>query len=146
VTALLLEPMTGTEPDFRAALAAEGLPTDDLDEGGRAFFRIVEGPETVGFGGYELYGEYALLRSVVVQPARRRHGIGHAATALLLGKAHAAGEQHAFLLTTTAAPFFERLGFARIDRTDAPAAMLQTRQAASLCPSSAALLTQELRG
>jgi N-acetylglutamate synthase-like GNAT family acetyltransferase len=146
VTALLLEPMTGSEPDFRAALAAEGLPADDLGEEGRAFFRIVDGPETAGFGGYELHGTFALLRSLVIHPARRRHGVGQAAAALLLDKARAAGARQAYLLTTTAAPFFERLGFARIDRSSAPEAILRTRQAAGLCPSSAALLVRELGG
>lgn len=146
MVALLLEPITGTEPDFRAALAAEGLPVDDLGEGGRTFFRIVDGPETVGFGGFELYGANMLLRSLVIHPDRRRHGDGQAATSMLLGKAYAAGARQAYLLTTSAASFFERLGFARIDRTDAPAAILQTRQAAGLCPSSAALMGRELAG
>lgn len=141
---LWLEPMTGTEPDFHAALMEEGLPTDDLAEAGRAFFRITDGPETVGYGGFELHGEHALLRSMVIDQERRGRGLGGITAELLLGKARAAGAREAYLLTLSAAPFFERLGFARIDRTAAPAAILATRQAASLCPASAALLRREL--
>lgn len=144
MAALRLEPMTGAEPDFHAALLAEGLPIDDLGEGGRAFFRITEGEKTVGYGGYELHGTHALLRSMVVDRERRGQGLGRAATDLLLGQAQASGAHDAYLLTLSAAPFFERLGFVRIDRATAPAVILATRQAAGLCPASAALLRRGL--
>ena len=39
--------------------------------------------------------------------------------------------------------FFEHLGFVRTDRADAPASILATRQASSIC-SSAALLSREV--
>ncbi|UVC06672.1 GNAT family N-acetyltransferase [Rhizobium sp. TH2] len=143
-TTLRVEPMTGVEPDFHAALMEEGLPTDDLAEAGRTFFRITDGPETVGYGGFELHGEHALLRSMVIDPERRGRGLGGIAVDLLLGKARAAGACEAYLLTLSAASFFERLGFARIDRAVAPATILATRQAASLCPASAVLLHREL--
>jgi N-acetylglutamate synthase-like GNAT family acetyltransferase len=55
------------------------------------------------------------------------------------------GSVRAFLLTTSAAPFFESLGFARIDRTAAPEAILRTRQAASICPASAVLMVKDLK-
>lgn len=139
-----LQPMTGAEPDFHAALLAEGLPTDDLGESGRTFFRITDGAETVGYGGYELHGHHALLRSMVIDQGRRGQGLGRTATDLVLGQAQAAGARDVYLLTLSAAPFFEHLGFARIDRATAPAAILATRQAASLCPASAALLRREL--
>ena len=142
--ALGLEPMAGADPDFQAALLAEGLPTDDLGEGGRAFFRITDGAETVGYGGYELYGDHALLRSMVIDRERRGQGLGRRATDLLLEKAYAMGARDAYLLTLSAVPFFERLGFTRMDRAAAPTVILATRQAAGLCPSSAALLRREL--
>jgi N-acetylglutamate synthase-like GNAT family acetyltransferase len=40
--------------------------------------------------------------------------------------------------------YFERLGFASIDRASAPDAILATRQAAGLCPSTAPLMTKSL--
>jgi arsenate reductase/amino-acid N-acetyltransferase len=49
------------------------------------------------------------------------------------------------MLTSSSEPFFERLGFVRIDRSMAPDAILKTRQAASLCPASATLLVRDLQ-
>ncbi len=137
--------ISGTAPDLIAALAAADLPTDDLSEPGRRFFRFatLDG-ETVGFGGIEPYGRDVLLRSVAVAPAFRGTGIGRNLVPLLLWRAHAAGARQAWLLTTTAAPFFTQLGFREIARDDAPAAIRATRQAASLCPSSAPLLTRRI--
>ena len=42
------------------------------------------------------------------------------------------------------APFFARAGFQPIERSAAPADILTTRQAASLCPSTAALLARSV--
>jgi amino-acid N-acetyltransferase len=44
-----------------------------------------------------------------------------------------------YLLTTTAAGFFEHLGFRRADRASTPEAILGTRQASSICTSAALL-------
>jgi N-acetylglutamate synthase-like GNAT family acetyltransferase len=145
-TGLQLEPVTGADADLQDALQAARLPTDDLNESGRAFFRLTDQGKTVGFGGLEQYGEDALLRSVVVLPPQRGKGYGEAMTQRLLDQAAADGVRTAYLLTESAAAFFEHLGFARVDRATAPAAILQTRQAASLCPASAALLAKTIKG
>eukprot|EP01035_Chromulina_nebulosa_P042390 gene42390-57376_t len=50
-------------PELRAALDAAELPTEDIAEPGRRFFRYDDGGEPVGYGGYELHGEHTLLRS-----------------------------------------------------------------------------------
>ncbi|MCH5714657.1 GNAT family N-acetyltransferase, partial [Salmonella enterica] len=76
-----------------------------------------------------------LVRSLVVLPHARHRGIGGGMFALLLRRAFDEGGRDAWLLTTTAAPFFERAGFKPIERSAAPATILATRQAASLCPS-----------
>lgn len=62
----------------------------------------------------------------------------------ILHEAATSGARAAYLLTTTAAPFFERLGFTRIERADAPPAILTTREATALCPSTATLLARPL--
>lgn len=145
-TGLQLEPVTGADAGLQDALQAARLPTDDLNESGRAFFRFADQGETVGFGGLEQYGEDALLRSVVVLPPQRGKGYGEAMTQRLLDQAAAEGVRTVYLLTESAAAFFEHLGFARVDRATAPSAILQTRQAASLCPASAALLAKTIKG
>jgi protein-tyrosine-phosphatase/N-acetylglutamate synthase-like GNAT family acetyltransferase len=143
-TALTLEPIDGGAPDLKAALEAAKLPTDDLADAGGTFYRIRLRGSTIGFGGYEIHGESALFRSIVVASDLRGRGVGRAAVKLLLNRAFVDGAKGAYLLTETAAPFFERLGFEHIERSSAPEDILATRQATSLCPSSAALLARRL--
>jgi arsenate reductase len=138
-------PVPAEDPDFTNALIAEGLPVDDLSESGRTFsaFSTLDGV-TVGYGGLELIGEDVLLRSVVVLPAFRGKNLGRNIVPLLLYRAYREGARHAWLLTNTAAPFFEALGFKVTDRRSAPADVLATRQAAILCPASASLLSRKI--
>jgi len=132
-------------PDLRSALETAELPTDDIAEPGRSFFRYDDGGEPVGYGGYELHGEHVLLRSVVVLPTRRGKGLGRDLAEAVLAEAAAAGARRAWLLTTTAEDFFVHWGFSRIHRNTAPQAILETRQAATIC-TTAALLTRTLDG
>lgn len=128
-----------------AALDAEGLPSDDIEEPGRRFYRFETlSGDAVGYGGFETYGRDALLRSIVIEQDKRGQGLGRNLTQLLLTRAFNEGARHAWLLTTSAAPFFERAGFKTVDRGSAPQSILDTRQAASLCPSSAPLLARRI--
>jgi amino-acid N-acetyltransferase len=49
-----------------------------------------------------------------------------------------------YLLTTTAETFFERRGYRRVDRTEAPQAIQTTVEFASLCPASSAFMIKRL--
>lgn len=141
-TELTLLPIEGSAPELRQALAAENLPIDDLTEDGRRFFRMLRGAATVGFGGYELLGEDALLRSLVITPANKGQGLGEAALGLLIEQARQEGARQGYLLTMSAAPFFESQGFTPVDRNSVPKAILASRQAMSLCPASATILAK----
>lgn len=140
---LAAHPVAADAPELVAALEGASLPTEDLGGGGRLFFAFEDAGRAVGFGGFELYGEDMLLRSVVVLPEARGQGYGHAVTEAVLGAAHKAGARRAFLLTTTAESFFQHEGFAHIERACAPASILATKQAMTIC-STAALLTRPL--
>ena len=85
-----------------------------------------------------------LLRSIVVLPALRASGVGRNLVPLLLRRAFDRGARRAWLLTTSAAPFFEKIGFARIPRDGAPRDIAATRQFAQLCPASAILLSRPI--
>ena len=136
-------PISADDAGLLGALAAGGLPTEDLGDPGRSFFAFEHEAGAVGYAGYELCGTEVLLRSVVVLPEARGRGHGRAMTETLLGAAEAAGARRAFLFSTDAAGYFARLGFVPIARTEAPASILATRQAGSMC-SSAALMTRRL--
>jgi hypothetical protein len=59
-------------PLIAEALAAEGLPVDDLLGRGTSFFVFRErGHGMIGFAGLEQFGTMALLRSLVVLPPAR---------------------------------------------------------------------------
>ena len=144
MTRLKPTPVSGDAPELRAALEAADLPVDDLNEADRLFFRFDMADSPVAYGGLELLGDAALVRSVAVLPHKRGLGFGRQVTDTLLDRAAALGAHQAYLLTTTAAPFFERLGFVRIERANAPASVLATREATALCPSTATILTRPI--
>lgn len=135
--------VSGGDAELNAALIEARLPIEDLGEAGRTFFRVERDGETVGFGGYEAYGTDALLRSVVVLPERRGKGEGRAVAEAVLDAARQAGVERAYLLTTSAEAFFMHLGFDRAERGEAPDAILQTKQATTIC-SSATLMRKAL--
>ena len=144
--ALRDRPVSGDDSALKAALAEAGLPTDDLAEPERLFFayETLSG-RPVGFAGLEIYGADAFLRSLVVLPEARGRGHGGAVLARQCRRAFDLGARRAFALTTTVADWLEKKGFTRLDRADAPAAILATRQARALCPASAVLLTRKIR-
>jgi arsenate reductase len=137
--------IAGNEPALVSALTSAGLPIRDLNEAGRSFFTYSTlAGDTVGIGGYELYGEDVLLRSIVVPEAHRSHRIGRNLVPLLLYRAFRAGARKAWVLTTTAEPFFTKLGFKVTERSKAPETILATREAKELCPSTAILLSRSI--
>lgn len=143
------ESMIAADPadpvELAGALALAGLPADDIAEPGRVFLRFRQsGGHAVGFGGLEIYGQNALLRSVVVTPEDRGHGWGEVIVRHMLRHARNAGVAQVYLLTTTAVRFFEAQGFMPVARNLVPAEILSTRQAAGLCPASAPIMTMAL--
>jgi amino-acid N-acetyltransferase len=129
--------------ELRSALADAGLPHDDLDEPGRRFYRLADGGRTLGWAGLEIAGGEALLRSVVV-PDRGR-GTGRELVARVVEAARVEGVERLWLLTTTAAGFFTKLGFDTLRREAAPAAIRASREFASICPASATCMTLKLK-
>jgi arsenate reductase (glutaredoxin) len=128
-----------------ATLARAGLPVDDLESPGRLFFRFETDDDIpVGFGGLELHGDHALMRSIVTLPPVRRRGIGAAIVTQLELEARLHGCHAIWLLTTSAAVFFDRLGFAKCDRAVVPDVIRATREFADLCPQSAEVLMKRL--
>lgn len=135
----------GNDTALRKALLEAALPVDDLEDDGRQFFRFASDGEVVGFGGLEVYGSDALVRSVVVLLQHRGKGLGRDMAEELFAKASAIGVRRTFLLTTTAQDFFAHLGFERIERKDAPAPILATQQATTIC-STAPLMVRTIGG
>jgi amino-acid N-acetyltransferase len=94
--------------------------------------------------GLELYGDVALLRSLVVARQARSNGAGAALTEAAERLAVESGVNIVYLLTTTAERFFSARGYQKIDRAQAPKAIQGTSQFSGLCPSSAVLMMKQL--
>lgn len=132
-------------PTLRAALAAAGLPTDDIDQPGRDFYAILDHRgRTIGYGGLERHGTAALLRSIVVPPRERGRGQGGVIVETLEREAAGRGVTTVYVLTTDAAPFFARIGYSSIDRASVPAAIAGTAQFATLCPTTATVMRKRI--
>jgi amino-acid N-acetyltransferase len=131
--------------DLIAALEAASLPTDDLGEPGRRFYRFEDDVGLIGFGGLEQVGLDVLIRSIVVPESRRGGGHGRAILSWLETEAARREATGLYLLTTSAAVFFQRHGYSVAVRSAAPPAIAASRQFNSLCPASATFMFKELR-
>jgi len=129
---------------IRALLEASGLPTSDLASAQPEFAVIRERGQVVAAGALQRYGSSALLRSVVVTPARRRSGLGQIIVAELERLARASQITRLILLTETAAEFFTRQGYRVIERGAAPKDMQESAEFRSLCPTSATCMAKSL--
>jgi amino-acid N-acetyltransferase len=143
----LLEPARPKDAAAVAALLREaGLPHEDFAAHLANFLVARSHGAVVGAIGYEDHGTDALLRSLVVAPGQRGHGLGGLLMRALTARAKAHGVRQFYLLTTTAEKFFTARGFARIDRALVPPAVAQAKEFRSLCPASAACLTRSIQG
>jgi len=135
------------ESRVKALLADSGLPVSDLSPGHlEHFFGCGDARAPAGVVGLEIYGTVALLRSLAVAADRRGTGCGKALVAEAERHARSRGVRELYLLTTTAERFFERLGYRRTGRENAPEAIRGTQEFSGLCPSSSAFLVKELPG
>ena len=126
-----------------ALLQAQGLPVSDItDEHLEHFFFIGSAGSPTGLVGLEIYGTDALLRSLVVGDNARGKGLGSELVQHAEQYAASKSVRSIYLLTTTAEAFFTRLGYERIDRSQAPPSIERTREFASLCPASSAFMVK----
>jgi len=126
-----------------ALLQAQGLPVSDItDEHLEHFFFIGSAGSPTGLVGLEIHGTDALLRSLVVGDNARRKGLGSELVQHAEQYAASKSVRSIYLLTTTAEAFFKRLGYERIDRSQAPPSIERTREFASLCPASSAFMVK----
>ena len=143
LAAVVLAP--GERAGLAAALRRAELPADDVDEPGHLFWRFETADGLpVGFGGLEIHGREALLRSMMTMPPVRGQGVGRAMVTALEREAAERKCRAVWLLTATSTKFFERLGYAVRVRADAPAAIRKTAQFSTLCPASAKVMMKRL--
>lgn len=97
-------------------------------------------------GALQPFGSTALLRSVAVASDLRGTGLGRIIVQDLERSACAAGISRLVLLTESAKPFFQRLGYQVIERKEVPLQVQASEEFRSLCPASATCMARTLAG
>lgn len=130
--------------DFRALLRSVSLPCDDLSMDRHLLIGYYEDDKLIGTGALELFGSYALLRSLAVKDALRGRSLGSRITDELIDLARENKVTQIYLLTETARLFFKRKGFAEIDRKDVPAEVQASSEFSSVCSEDAVCMVKTL--
>ena len=76
--------------------------------------------------------------------AARGTGVGRALVEALEARCRAQGVRELVLLTETAAEWFPRFGYVRVERSNVPAAVQQSVEFRSACPASAVAMRKVL--
>ncbi|MEO5977368.1 MAG: GNAT family N-acetyltransferase [Chryseolinea sp.] len=105
---------------FRTVLKSSDLPFDDLNYQKDLLVGYIEDGALVGTGALEIYGAYALLRSLSVKLGTRGKALGTVITEYLIGNAKEHKLKGIYLLTDKAQGFFQRKGFTEVPRATVP--------------------------
>ncbi len=141
---IIRQARSSDERRVRALLKKADLPCEDVEIGRQAFIIATSEGRIVGSVGVEAYGSCGLLRSLAVDEELRGRGLGSELTKEMVEMSPSLGIRELYLLTMTAAPFFEKLGFEKTERAKAPAALQGTTEFASLCPVSSVCMRKRL--
>lgn len=92
-------------------ITSEGMPALEVDRWIDSFWVLDDGTKLVGCAGVEIYGEAAILRSVMVAPELRGTGEGVRMIKRALDYMRENGAKRCYLFTMTAEAWFPRFGF-----------------------------------
>lgn len=129
---------------FASILKQHNLPYSDLSLHQQLLFEFKTDEIFVGTGGLEIYDQLALLRSVSINHDWRGRNLGTEVVRQMQMVAKSKGVSTLFLLTTSAEPFFRKLGFEMTPRENVPDAIRATKEFTGICPSSAIVMSIKL--
>lgn len=118
---LTLELRLGREDEIdeiAALIVSEQMPAMEVDRWIGGFWVLDDGEKLVGCAGVEVYGEAAVLRSVMVAPELRGTGEGVRMIKRALDYMRESGAKRCYLFTMTAEDWFPRFGFERCSLDD----------------------------
>ncbi len=126
-------------------LRRSDLPDKDVAEHFGHYFVVHEDDgRVVGVAGLEVHGEDGLLRSVAVNTDYQRQGLGASLVEAALERAAQLEIGSVYLLTTDARDYFSRVGFVECPRKKAPAAIRESWEFRTGCPSTAVLMKRAI--
>ena len=126
-------------PQLRVLLSHADLPVQGVEAGARGQFLVAsDAAGTIaGLVGLEVHGGHGLLRSLVVAAPAQGWGLGKTLVRAVEARARARQIDRLFLLTTTAAGYFEARGYVRVERQALPGPIRRSAEFTQLCPASA---------
>jgi amino-acid N-acetyltransferase len=129
-----------------ALLQSVRLPIDDLATARGLKLWVLEiAGEVAGAVGLEGTARAGrLLRSLAVAPSYQRRGLGQVLVAHAESDARVHGIERLVLLTETARPLFQKLGYELIERREVPESLRRSAEFHSLCPVSAVCMAKAL--
>lgn len=134
--------------DLRGALDLLGrteLTEQDVAERWGHYFVVREDDgRVVGVAGLEIHGDDGLLRSVAVDAEYRGQGLAASLVEAAMERAKHVKLCAVYLLTATARDYFARHGFVGGPREDAPAAIRESWEFRTGCPSTAAFMKRPI--
>jgi amino-acid N-acetyltransferase len=131
-------------PAVERLLTAAELPLVGVAQAITAFVVAEHRGDLVGVAGLELCSENGLLRSVAVAPPWQGRGLARALVSRVIAAAEQRHLDSVYLLTTTAADYFPRLGFARTTRDMVPSDVAATDEFKGACPASAVVMVRSI--
>jgi amino-acid N-acetyltransferase len=125
---------------FRSLLKSSSLPADDLKIKKDLLVGYYEDGAMVGTGALEVYGDYALLRSLSVKLGTRGKALGTVITEHLIAEAKKQKLKGIYLLTETAHGYFLRKGFQDVPRDKVPDPLKASSEFLHVCKDTAAAM------
>lgn len=101
-------------PRFVELIAAANLPPLFIAEYLDGFIAAEADGGVIACGGLEMYGQFAVIRSVVIDEQARGLGLGARMAAMLEDDARAAGATDIYLFTGDALEFWRHRGFVEV--------------------------------
>ena len=130
---------------IKELLKTNNLPYEDIISSKVEFITYKSNGYLVGCIGIEKYGEDGLLRSLEVDNEYKSTGIGKYLLNELISKSRNEGINKLHLLTTTADKYFASKGFRNSERSNAPRAILNSKEFTEICPSNSIYMIVKLR-
>lgn len=125
---------------IKSLLSSVNLPISDLPSPLNNFLVIKEEEKVIGSIGLEVFGKYALLRSLAIDLEHRNLDLGQKLYDSIIDLAKRSGIEEIFLITNTADQYFEKRDFVTMERENTPSEIKNTAQFTSVCPSSATVM------
>jgi C_GCAxxG_C_C family probable redox protein len=142
---LIIPAREGDVNEIKALLKICSLPTEDVAYGKQSFWIVRDEKVITGVIGIEKYNSYGLLRSLAVEPSRRNQAIGKALLQHAITQAMAVDIETLFLLTTTAAIFFEKQGWVYSGSESVPDEVKQSEEFRSICPAGSVCMSYPVK-